>query len=169
MIFHEDEEEILASINITDVNEWLEKIIEDTKTIWDLKEWDDFYYIIDDCISRSKIYNYQTCVKKYLETWNAFVTKEEARQELEKRKAIQRIKKYCYENNIKISDKYIWGIFIYSLEYTIITDHDGYPINWFDADDHSNIVNIIWFFEKYKDAHKVIENCEKDLLIIFNI
>ena len=72
---------------------WIEEIKEQ-KSIYELKDWDEYYYIydkiqkliIEDNLNK-KLY------EKDLEQWNAFLTRQEAEQELNKRKALSKIRK----------------------------------------------------------------------------
>lgn len=164
----DDWQRTIAFIDQKDIGEWLEEIPQ-PKSIWDLQLWDDFYYIFSNSVRKNSLTNYEPFLLYFLGEWNVFLTKEEARAELSKRQAIAQIKRYCFDNNIKVSNKYDSELSMYSFEYTIITDFDGNPIDWFEVDDYGNNASPVWFFEIYADAHKVIENCEKDLRIIFNI
>ena len=78
-----------------DNTEYFKIIEEKPKTFFDLKKWDLVYYItlkweVEDILFREGCYIYS----------EIFLTEEEAKKELEKRKAIFNIKKYCYDNNI---------------------------------------------------------------------
>ena len=112
----------------------------------------------------------------YLNIGNAFSTQEEARKELNKRKALQRIKKYCHENNIKLfSDKEIKEILeknVGAHSEVIIFYFIHYKMNFkkFDYSCLSLTRNQeCLYFKKEKDIKKVIVNCEKDLKIIFDV
>lgn len=95
-----------------------------------------------------------------------FLSAEEAQKELEKRNAIQRIKKYCWENNIELADTDFSNninnkkFFIY---YNIVNK------KFFSDSFVYSICYNIFLFKNKSDAQKVIENCEDDLKIIFNI
>ena len=166
----------LAYIHTRNVDEWLEEIPEKPKSVFDLKEWDDFYFIINNIIFENIVTD---CVsfKDYLKEWNIFLSKEEAEAELEKRKAIQGVRKYCHENDIKLfSDEEIKEI----LEKNVGA-HYSEIINFYFIyyDMKAKIFNYsflnlkkrynIFLFEKEDDVKQVIENCEADLKIIFNV
>lgn len=167
---------LICQIEKENISEWLEEIPQKPKSIWDLKEWDDFYFIINSIIFENIVTD---CVsfKDYLKEWNVFLTKKEAEAELEKRKAIQRVRKYCYENNIKLfSDEEIKEILEKNVgahySEVIIFYFIHYKMNFkkFDYSCLSLTRNQeCLYFEKEKDIKKVIVNCETDLRIIFNV
>lgn len=164
----------LAFIHKNDISEWLEEV--KPKTIWDLEEWDDFYFIINNIIFENIVTDCES-FKDYLKEWNVFLTKKEAEAELEKRKAIQRIRKYCYDNNIKLfSDEELKEI----INKNIIENHSKviyfYYMYYHAMDKKFNIsfasfVKYIhyFYFKKKEDVEQVIQNCENDLKIIFNV
>ena len=148
----------LAYIHTKNVDEWLEEIPEKPKSVWDLKVWDEYYTIYKYnickmCVTDSKYFEID-----YINPWHVFLTQKEAEQELEKRKAIQRIKKYCFENNLnteyrtwrtEICATRFWEIKLRSVE------------NYF-------VPNPIWYFHE-NTAKKILEKFEKELKIIFNV
>ena len=152
----------LAFIHKNDISEWLEEIPEKQKTIWNLEEWDDFYFIINSSILENIVTDCED-FKDYLKEWNVFLTKKEAEQELEKRQAIQRIKKYCHENGI-INKEFK----LYEHNYTIY--YDSLDKNFFtEYSEISYFTNNLWYFKSYEDCKKIIDNCESDLKILFNV
>lgn len=177
--WNEDEKQRprLAYIHTKNVDEWLEEIPEKQKSVWDLKAGDSFYLIFNGNILKNSISYCEHFKANYLEIWNAFLSKEEAEQELAKRKALQRIKKYCYENDIKLfSDKEIKEILEKNVgahySEVIIFYFIHYKMNFkkFDYSCLSLTRNQeCFYFEKEKDIKKVIVNCEKDLKIIFDV
>jgi len=133
---------------------WLEEIKE--KSIYELKEWDEYYYIYDKI---QKIIIEDNLNKKLyerdLEQWNVFLTKQEAEQELNKRRALAKIKKWIWENKIKLSDD---GCVILLQEWEIITSKNT-KTKW--------IWDII--FKNQKDAEKCLEECKKEWKILFDL
>ena len=91
----------LAYIHIEKMDEWLEEIPE-KKNVFDLKKGDSFWFISNTDIFGDIITDYEEFKVNYLNIGNAFYTQEEARKKLNKRKALQRVRKYCYKNNIKL-------------------------------------------------------------------
>ena len=133
------------------------KIIEEKpKSIFDLKYWDEAFYIDTDLgIIEIKYYLNEA----YSEI---FLTREEAEKEAEKRKAIFNIKKYCYDNNIEIREFPILNIKNFYIVKAICNYIYNYCV--------SNLeLNTIWFFKNDLDASNVIDNCKEDLNILFNI
>ena len=126
------------------------------KTVFDLKYWDEIWSIDIDWEIVSIDY-YKSNVY-----CNIFITKEEAEKELEKRKAIFNIKKYCYDNNIEIRNEFIYRKDNYNITY----NYHGFDYNWCEE---INELNLIWFFNNDLDTNKVIDNCKEDLNILFNI
>lgn len=73
------------------LTDWFEEITEESKTVWDLKEGDE-YYMIDSFFSASNvvpIWTNSDIDKDVRELGNAFLTKEEAEKEIARRKAKQ--------------------------------------------------------------------------------
>ena len=140
--------------------EYFEEI---SKNIFDLQKWDGYYYLFSDWDIGLRYYYWDEVYKDIVENWNAFLIKEEAEKEVERRKAIQKIKKYCWENKIKykenVSDETFYIGIIYDSE-----DEEFYPSTCTDHIDY-------WFlfFNSYEDVDKVINNCESELKILFDI
>ena len=154
MVYH-----VSTILNFDILNsDWFEKI-EKEISIFNLKDWDNIYYINE--VGYINNYFYIWSISDYIESWNAFLTREEAEAELEKRKAIQRIRKFMWENNIKNKE-------FKSLEhnYTISYIGNGFYIEYYKI---SYSWNYLWYFETYKDCQKIIDNCFDDLKIIYNI
>ena len=84
----------------------IEKIPHKTKTVWDLKD-DDEYYYIDICgnfdITTFGVGTYWAD-KKMIEFGNAFLTREEAEHEVERRKCEAILLKYGTRDMMSISD-----------------------------------------------------------------
>lgn len=167
----------LAYIHTKNVNEWLEEIPKKPKSVWDLKVWDEYYTIYKYNICKMYVTDSKYFEVDYINPWHVFLTQKEAEAELEKRKAIQGVRKYCYENNIKLfSDEEIKEI----LEKNVGA-HYSEIINFYFIyyDMKAKIFNYsflnlkkrynIFLFEKEEDVEQVIKNCEADLKIIFNV
>lgn len=171
----EDNKPIMVYSAITLINfdllknsEWFEEV-EEEKSIFEL-DYGDKYFYIDD-FSEVKEAEVE---KEYFESFendlnygNVFLTKAEAEKELEKRQAIQRIKKYCWENGIKLADR----DFLKNLEndrceisYDVETKEISVSSYKF-----YNYMNIELLFRSHHEARIVVNNCEKDLKIIFDI
>ena len=86
------------------------------KNIFDLQRWDGYYYLFSDWDIDSRDYYWDETYKDLIENWNAFLTKEEAEKEVERRKAIQRECfrwDFLYWNNLwlwrwRILSKYLY-------------------------------------------------------------
>lgn len=144
-----------------DISEWLEEIPQKPKSIWDLKDWDFCYVLRESWSITSTVYcSTNDTFAKIISNWNMFLSLEEAQKELEKRKAIGRIKKYCWENGIdmKYNNTSIHWC------YRFLSDGVGL---YLPREDLIN-GNPIWYFDK-EWAEKVFENCLKDLEIFFDL
>ena len=137
--------------------------IEERKSIFNLKRWDIYYSICDDSDVESIIFENDSYDNKYIHRWDAFLTEEEATKEVERKKAIQKIKKYCWENNIKYKEN---------------VSNNGFPFyirnnkkKWLEPSSWHVNDSYTWFlfFDNYKDINKIIENCLDDLKIIFEV
>ena len=133
---------------------WLEEIKE--KSIYELKEWDEYYYIYDK-IQKLRIEDNlnKKLYEKDLEQWNVFLTKQDAEQELNKRIALAKIKKWIWENKIKLSDSN-WFI--------IISQENNL---WIIETIYNYWLNIM--FITTKDAEKCLEECKKEWKILFDL
>lgn len=142
--------------------EYFEEIKEE-KSIFELQEWDKYYIINCDWNIGLCDYDWWNLDRKFIKTWNIFLTKEEAEKELARRKAIQRIKKYCWENNIEYKENVSNKDFKYEIRYSIIN-------NWLDYTWDINF-KYFWyfFFKNIEDTEKVIKNCKEDLKIILDV
>lgn len=148
----------LKELGFLDLEEWIEETTPRPKSIWDLKDWDYFWYIFKNDIYEDTIFDLEFFQNNYLEVWNAFLTEKEAKQELMKRQAIQRVKKYCLENNLNTEYK-TWRTEICATKYWDIRLQS--VENYF-------VPNPIWYFHK-NIANKILEKFAEDLKIIFNV
>lgn len=96
-----DDDSSVWDILDKDITEWLEEVKEqkEEKSIWNIKNWES-YYRLQLCIILTTwdddLYN-----KSYRDMWLAFLTKEEAEKELEKRKAIVKLNRIIDEKNME--------------------------------------------------------------------
>lgn len=170
-------------VDMDTMDKWLEEVPEKPKrSVWNLLKWDK-YYIIENNFYYEHSWDWLSFDILHLTEWNIFLSYEEAEQELEKRRAIQRVKKYCWENDIKIlSEKEVKELVLENIKTT-------YNRWWNDITPYCNYYFFIWFwseglcadtylttyittmfyFWSREDAETVIKNCEDDLKIIFNL
>lgn len=142
----------------------IEKIPQKPKTAWDLKEGDDYYYI-DMCGNVDiTTFGISGCWadKKMIEIGNAFLTKEEAEFEVERRKCEAILLKYGTRDLMSFGDKYTKKYYIqydYDVNEIIILKHYSLGIQ--------GVIN----FKTEELAQKAIEEVGKDRLkkYIFNV
>ena len=136
--------------------------IEERKSIFNLKRWDIYYSICDDSDVESIIFENDSYDNKYIQSWNAFLTKEEAEKESERRRAIQRIKKYCWENDIDIDydEEYNSRLFYIEVDW----EFEG-QINF---DSFPPLYSPIWYFSR-ENAEKILEKFQEELKIILDV
>lgn len=136
--------------------------IEERKSIFNLREWDKYYYLYSDWYIDYITFEDDDYDKKYIKNWHAFLTKKEAVKELERRKAIQKIKKYCWENDIKTDydEDYNSRLFYMETDW----EFEG-QINF---DSFPPLYSPIWYFSR-ENADKILEKFEKELKIILDV
>lgn len=159
MVYHVS---TLLNFNILN-SDWFDKIEETKKSIFDLEETDMFFSIDrEGYIQKINLFWIST-LKTLQDIWNVFLTEEEAEVELERRKAIQRIKKFMWENNIKNRE-----FKQHEDNYTILYDSldEFFNIEYYET---SYLINTLWYFERFEDCQKIIDNCLDDLKIIYNV
>ena len=100
-----------------------------------------------------------------ISTGNAFHTEEEAKKEKAKRQAIVRIKDYIRENDLEFEPD--WE----EEEGEKCTIYYDYDSEFFRSEDNFSYKNYspIGYFRSGDDAKEILENCKKDLEIIFDI
>lgn len=159
MVYHVS---TLLNFNILN-SEWFEKIEKEKsnkESVFDLEETDMFFSIDREGYIQKIDLFWISTLKTLQDIWNVFLTEEEAEAELERRKALQRIKKFMWENlieNVEFKSCNVCRIFY---------DEDkGFWVWWAEYD----CWDILWFFETEEDCKKIINNCEDDLKIIYNI
>lgn len=143
--------------------EYFEEIKEERKSIFNLEEWDKYYYLYIHWEVGLYTYEDTNFDNNTIGVWNAFLTKEEAEKESERRKAIQKIKKYCWENKIKYKENVSDETFYIGITYDS-ENEEFYPSTCTDHIDY-----WVLFFDSYEDVDKVINNCKSELKILFDI
>lgn len=155
--------EIVDSIHFV-FDEYFEEITEEQNSIFNIKEWDGYYFLKSNwyiiCLDR---YDWTELDKDIVANGNAFLTKEEAEKETRRRQAIQRIKKYCWENNIEYKENVSNNDF----PFYIIKNKKKWFEPWFGNVNDS----YTWFlfFNDVDDCNRIIKDCEQDLKIIFEV
>lgn len=142
----------------------IEKIPQKPKSVLDLKDGDDYYYI-NMCgdVARTTFSN-DTCEidKRIIEFGNAFLTKEEAEFESERRKCEAVLLKYGTRDLMSLGDKY-------TKKYYIQYDYDVNKIMIFK---HYSIgIQGVINFKTEELAQRAIEEVGEDRLkkYIFNV
>lgn len=154
--------EIVDSINFA-FDEYFEEITEEQNSIFNIKEWDIYYSICDDSDVESIIFENDSYDNKYIQSWNAFLTEKEAEKEVNRRKAIVNLKKYCFDNNIKYKENVSDNDF----PFYIMKNKKKWFEPWFGNINDS----YTWFllFNDVDDCNRIIKDCEQDLKIIFEV
>ena len=129
------------------------------KTIWELSEGDEYWFTATSTRVPSRLWENSKNDNSARDCGDVFLTKQEAEKELEKRKAIQRIKKWKWKNGIKSYDT---GIYI---TYRV----DAYGDCFETTTGHIYTGSPVGGFLQTVDAEKCIKDCENDLKIIFNV
>ena len=142
----------------------IEKITEKPKSVWDLKD-DDEYYYIDICgnfdITTFGVGTYWAD-KKMIEFGNAFLTREEAEHEVERRKCESVLLKYGTRDMINIGAINIRKYFIVYNNY-----YNEISISFNQSVSSQGTI----YFESEELAQKAIEECGEDRLkkYVFNV
>ena len=142
----------------------IEKIPKKPKTVWDLKEDDEYYYI--DIYGNVDIttFGIGTCWedKKMIDIGNAFLTEEEAKREVERRKCEAILLKYGTRDMMSFSDINSHKYFIMYNSY-----RNGIGINFNQCDQSQGTI----YFKSAKLAQKAIEEVGEERLkkYIFNV
>lgn len=142
----------------------IEKIPQKDKTVWDLKEEEDYYYIdmcgnVDRTTFRNSTY---FADEKVIKIGNAFLTKEEAKHEAERRKCEAVLLKYGTRDLMSLGDKYTKKYYIqydYDVNKIIILKHYSIGIQ--------GVIN----FKTEELAQKAIDEVTEERLkkYIFNV
>ena len=136
---------------------------EKPKSIFNLKEWDEYYYLFSDWDIGLRHYYWPGAYKDLIENWNAFLIKEEAVKESERRRAIQKIKQYCWENNIEYKENVSNNDFPF---YIMKNKKKGFE-PW--SGHINDSYDWFLFLESVNDCNKIIKDCEEDLKTIFEV
>ena len=138
-------------------NTWWIEEIKEPKSIYELKEWDEYFYIDDLWYIQSIVLDYIQYYELRLEIWNTFLTKQEAEKELDKRKALSKIRKWIFKNNMELSKDFDWYT-IYAIPEEVVVWENLYCRNEFG----------IIFYSK-EDAEKCLEECKQEREILYKL
>ena len=141
--------------------DYFEEIKEEKKSIFNLKGWDEYYYLFSDWDIGFRHYYWPEAYKDLIENWNAFLTEEEATKEVERKKAIQKIKKYCWENNIKYKE----NVSNNGFPFYIRNNKKKWLEHWFEH--FNDFITWFLFFDNIDNCNIVIKDCLGDLKVIF--
>ena len=142
----------------------IEKIPQKSKTVWDLKEEDEYYYI--DMCGDVDITTFSNSTRhadeKIIEVGNAFLTEEEAKHEVERRKCEAILLKYGTRDMINIGGINARKYFIVYNNY-----HNVISISFNQCAQSQGTI----YFKSAKLARKAIEECGEDRLkkYVFNV
>lgn len=131
----------------------LEPYVEKPKTVWDLQNGDEYYYI-DMCGDFDiTTFGVGSCLvdKKMIEIGNAFLTKEEAEFEVERRKIETEMIRLGGRRNFKKGERN-WYI-----RYNFYTDFVDVDYNMYDSYGRGNI-----YFDSEEKAKEIIKTISKD-------
>ena len=139
----------------------IEKIPQKPKTVWDLKDGDEYYYI--DYYGEIKSVVNECCDEdlNIVEFGNAFFTKEEAEHELERRKCEAILLKYGTRDMMSFED--------YDDKYYIMYDNTGKNVDVSCCTFRQN--QGVIYFKTIELAQKAIEEVGEDRLkkYVFNV
>ncbi len=151
------ENEKIFSLSYLKENWWLEEIKEELKSIYNLEYWDKHYFITSYWLIKSTKWYWDSIDEWALEIWNVFLTYKEAEKELNKRKALSKIKRWIWENKIELSKDFDW--------YTIYWEAEEVSI-W----ENLNCRNEFWIiFQNKKDAEKCLKEYKKEWEILYEL
>lgn len=141
--------------------EYFEEIKEERKSIFNLEEWDKYYYLYIHWEVGLYTYEDTNFDNNTIGVWNAFLTRQEAKKEVERRKAIQKIKKYCWENNIKYKE----NVSNNGFPFYIRNNKKRWLEYWFE--NFNDFITWFLFFDNIDNCNTVIKDCLGDLKVIF--
>lgn len=143
----------------------IEKIPKKPKTVWDLKEEEEDYYYIDMCgnVSRTNIRNITYFAdEEIIKIGNAFLTREEAEHEVERRKCESILLKYGTRDFMSLGD-------IDVSKYYIYYDHciNDLVIQFRNLSNYQGTI----YFETEELAQKAIDEVTEERLkkYVFNV
>ena len=155
-----------------DLKKQLDWYEETPKTIRYIKDWDDYYYIGGNWAMYYSIYedendnnNNNNDSNTTIAIWNAFLTKQEAEKEVEKRKAIVRI-------NNRIDELNDWWIPDWDdhYKYNIYYNNNLYAKCYkCDFTTYRKESHAIKYMQTEEIAEEIIKEYKNDLDIIFDI
>lgn len=135
------------------------------KKYWDPNYNDEYWYIGDDV----EVYQ-EVCIdglidNDRLEMGNVYKTKEEAEKQVELTKAIVRVKQFIAENCEEFEPDWSNGD---QRKYEVYCDSYAEEIRA-DSMFSYKSATLLPYLKTKEDAQKVIDNCEKDLKLIFGL
>lgn len=139
------------------------------KSRWGYNEGDTIYLLNKGgAIERNKAISNFTLERHtvnyfFMMQGNIFRTREEAEQERDRRSALQRIRKYIYENDLEFTPDWNTPSKKYYIYYNY--DNNEFYVDWWTTND----VNSLFYFKSSKHTNQVINNCKDDLKVVFNI
>lgn len=142
------------------MDEWLEEIRE-PKSVWGLKDGDEYFCLESDGVINSFKWDGDTIDYDCRRIGNVFLTQEEAEKERDKRKAIVKIQKYCFENGIDNSWSEIDRHCTFSWNFT--TNKIAITFCAF----LNKIYSPIGYFS-CEEATKILENFPEELKLIYS-
>lgn len=154
---------------IKELEKYIEEIKEKekTKNIWEITEdnFKGYWYLGGNNIK--SFYSYAAFEVDRLVN-NAFLTEKDARKELEKRKAIQRVLKWKYENGLDFEpdwennneNKYL--LFYNYNNYNSCSKKICSNVHF-----QSKYYCPVGYFKTLEDVEKCIEECKEDLELIY--
>lgn len=153
----------IAYVKKDTIGAWLEEI-QELKSVWELRNGDTIYELTSHWVILSqkwKGYLYQSNLRK---NGNLFLTHEEAKEECDRRQAIAKIQKYCYENNINNT----WTIDDYGIHhYCFCFSPETEQVEFFLPQDDQKPYSPIGYFS-YKNAQTILENFPESLELIYS-
>ena len=150
--------------------DYFKEVPRDPKSVWDLRPCENYYHIRDCIVDRhlaptvTDVYNDQ--YRFHLNGGNCFADLRSAELELEKRLAIQKIKKFVHDEDMEFEpdwrdrDQDKWGVY-YS--------HQTKRLDVKCYNSLQPIPGLIPYLKNKEDAGKVIEKFRLELELIFGI
>ena len=144
--------------------EWFEEIKE-VKSIYDLEEDDTYYTTSISWYIQKESWTEHSARQETIELWNAFLTKEEAETELQKRKAMATIKKWSWENDWGYEMK--WAEMSYYVFLDWFVDKEGAEFNI----QETYVWETLWehYYSTEEKAEQALKELEAEYKILFNI
>lgn len=162
-------DDIVSYIKPDQFNQWFEMIPE---SIFNIKEWQTYYYFTENGIIEEKDWKSDTDDFLRRNFLNVYLNREDVHSEQMKRASLNRILKYCEDNNIQLyTNKEVIEIIEHNTKHEV---EKSYWFISFDLSEYYTDYYETWFIDtplKFKsrdDAISVIENCTNDLNFIYN-